>query len=174
MRRFSFGVGLQAGAGLHRCRGQLRTILRYNPKDAEIWLYLGDIAIYQGDELLARECYTRAATVQPEAAETVTEARSRVDLLDSSSRKVSRGRQLSQMVRSPGQRTTSMPVVSKDRFLRTEALAGILASLDDDADMSQLSRVTALKSTSPMCWTMCARRRCWGIAGSSLLTVRTR
>jgi tetratricopeptide (TPR) repeat protein len=57
----------------------LRRILRNNPNDAEAWLNLGDVAIYQGDELAARGHYTQAATIDPMATEIITQARMRLD-----------------------------------------------------------------------------------------------
>ncbi len=64
----------------------LRTILHNQPDDAETWMNLGDVAVYQGDELLARECYTRATQVDPRAPEIVAEARKRLDVMASVSR----------------------------------------------------------------------------------------
>lgn len=64
----------------------LRKVLRYNPADAETWLNLGDVAIFQGDEAFARECYLRATDTNPEARETIMEARKRLELLNESSR----------------------------------------------------------------------------------------
>jgi len=66
----------------------LRTILRYNPHDAEIWMNLGDVAVYQGDEVLARECYTRATQIDSNASQVVTEARQRLALMDEASRQI--------------------------------------------------------------------------------------
>jgi Tfp pilus assembly protein PilF len=65
---------------------RLRTILRYNPNDAEVWMNLGDVAVYQGDEVLARECYTRATRIDPAAAKTITEAKQRLALMTETSR----------------------------------------------------------------------------------------
>lgn len=64
---------------------RLRTILRYNAKDAETWMNLGDVAIFQGDELLARECYTRATQIDPEAEKVIAEAKERLALMSRSS-----------------------------------------------------------------------------------------
>ncbi len=61
----------------------LRTILRYRPDDAEIWLALGDVAVFQGDELLARECYLRASRIDPEATAVIADARQRLALMSS-------------------------------------------------------------------------------------------
>jgi len=58
--------------------GQLSRIVRIDPNDAEAWLNLGDVAIYQGDELLAREHYTKAATRNPNADDVVRRARLRL------------------------------------------------------------------------------------------------
>ena len=66
--------------------GALRSILRDSPNDAEVWMNLGDVAIFQGDEVLARECYTRASSIDPQATEIVANARKRLDLMASVSR----------------------------------------------------------------------------------------
>lgn len=60
---------------------RLRTILRADPADGEIWLNLGDVAVYQGDEILARDCYERAARIDPKATETIEQARRRLMLM---------------------------------------------------------------------------------------------
>jgi len=65
----------------------LRTVLRYDPKDAEVWMNLGDIAIYQGDEVLARECYVRASQIDPTATQVIADARKRLDLMAGVSRR---------------------------------------------------------------------------------------
>lgn len=70
---------------------QLRTILRYNPNDVEVWMNLGDLAIYQGDELLARECYMRASQMDPTASDIVSDARKRLTLLGEVSRTYAAG-----------------------------------------------------------------------------------
>jgi hypothetical protein len=69
---------------------RLRTILRYNPHDAEVWMNLGDVAIYQGDEALARDCYTRASQINPKAVETIAEAQQRLALMLETSRGIKR------------------------------------------------------------------------------------
>ncbi len=66
--------------------GLLRSILRHNPQDAEVWMNLGDIAVYQGDEVLAREAYTRSLQADPNAAQVIADANKRLELLESSSR----------------------------------------------------------------------------------------
>jgi cytochrome c-type biogenesis protein CcmH/NrfG len=60
---------------------RLRTILRYSPDDAEIWMNLGDIAVYQGDEILAQDCYTRASQIDPDKPEIIEAARKRLNLM---------------------------------------------------------------------------------------------
>jgi len=65
---------------------RLRAILRYNPNDAEVWMNLGDVAVYQGDEVLARDCYTRATNIDPQAAKTIAEAQQRLALMTETSR----------------------------------------------------------------------------------------
>ena len=57
----------------------LRRILRNDPTDAEAWLNLGDVAVYRGDELAAREHYNKATTIDPKATEVITQARMRLD-----------------------------------------------------------------------------------------------
>jgi cytochrome c-type biogenesis protein CcmH/NrfG len=64
----------------------LRTILEQKPNDAEIWMNLGDIAVYQGDELMARECYTRATEAEPSAEEIIAKAQKRLTLMAELSR----------------------------------------------------------------------------------------
>jgi len=59
----------------------LRTLLRYYPTDAEGWMNLGDVAVFQGDEVLARECYTRAANIDPQASQVIADAKQRLALL---------------------------------------------------------------------------------------------
>lgn len=65
---------------------RLRTILRYNPKDAETWMNLGDIGIFQGDELLARECYVRAVQIDEQASDIIEQAQKRLALMAEVSR----------------------------------------------------------------------------------------
>ena len=64
----------------------LRTVLRHNPNDAEVWMNLGDVAIYQGDEVFARECYLRATQIDPGATHVITDARKRLSLMAKVSR----------------------------------------------------------------------------------------
>jgi hypothetical protein len=66
--------------------GRLRMIVERFPDDAEAWMDLGDVAIYQGDDVSARDFYQRAATVEPSASSIVEAARTRLDLLLRSSR----------------------------------------------------------------------------------------
>ena len=84
---------LQGAAKVYRQRKdyasaarRLRTILRYNPKDAETWMNLGDIGIFQGDELLARECYVRAAQIDEQASDIIEQAQKRLALMAEVSR----------------------------------------------------------------------------------------
>ena len=57
---------------------QLGRIVQANPRDVEAWLNLGDVAVYQGDEPLALEHYTRAATLNPALAGIVQKAQRRM------------------------------------------------------------------------------------------------
>ena len=56
----------------------LERILRSSPKDVQTWLNLGDVAIYRGDELSAREHYHKAATLDPTATEVISRAQLRL------------------------------------------------------------------------------------------------
>ena len=47
---------------------------------------LGDVAVFQGDEVLARECYTRAAEIDPGATTVIEDARKRLALMAQVSR----------------------------------------------------------------------------------------
>ncbi len=85
--------GLQGSAKVLRQKNnysaaaeRLRTILRYNPKDAEVWMNLGDIAVYQGDEILARDSYLRATKIDPSATNVIDEAQKRLALMEKVSR----------------------------------------------------------------------------------------
>lgn len=60
---------------------QLTAIVRAQPRDVEAWLYLGDVAIYQGDELLAREHYQKASTLDPRATDIIEKAQLRLGSL---------------------------------------------------------------------------------------------
>lgn len=65
----------------------LRSILRYNPQDAEVWMNLGDVAVFQGDEALARESYLRAMQMDPGAKKVIEDARTRLELMTKVSRR---------------------------------------------------------------------------------------
>lgn len=58
---------------------KLFTIIERDPDDVETWLHLGDVAIYRGDEIDAREYYRKAATLQPDATSTIEKAEARLD-----------------------------------------------------------------------------------------------
>lgn len=60
---------------------QLGNIVRTDPNDVETWLHLGDVAIYQGDELLAAQHYQRGATRDPSDRGTIQKARMRLEHL---------------------------------------------------------------------------------------------
>lgn len=76
---------------------RIRTVLRYRPDDAEAWLALGDVAVFQGDELLARECYLRASRIDPNAVTIVEEAKQRLALMQETDRAVSTAAALRQV-----------------------------------------------------------------------------
>lgn len=65
---------------------KLRSLLRYNPNDAEAWMALGDIGVYKGDEILARECYTRAMHAKSGDAAVAADARQRLTLMTEAGR----------------------------------------------------------------------------------------
>lgn len=72
---------------------KLRTILKHHPDDAQTWMDLGDIGIYQGDELLARECYIKAGQVDSLGGGVKDQAHKRLALMaDVSRNQVGRGR----------------------------------------------------------------------------------
>lgn len=57
---------------------QLEALVRQNPNDVMGWLELGDVTLYQGDQVRAAEHYRRAATLDPAAAEVITMAKARL------------------------------------------------------------------------------------------------
>lgn len=65
---------------------RLRAVLRAHPQDADAWIRLGDLGIFQGDELLARECYLRAAKIDPQSTALVEEAQRRLLLMAEANR----------------------------------------------------------------------------------------
>jgi Flp pilus assembly protein TadD len=64
-----------------RASQNLRTVLRYNPNDAEAWMYLGDVAVFRGDDSAASEYYTRAKEIDPTATQVVEDAEHRLALM---------------------------------------------------------------------------------------------
>jgi len=64
----------------------LRTILTTDPKDAEIWMNLGDVAVFQGDEIMARQFYQRAIEADPAATQVIEDAQKRLALMTKVSR----------------------------------------------------------------------------------------
>lgn len=60
----------------------LRALLRIEPKDVQAWLRLGDVDMWRGDELSARDNYRKAATLDPDAHEVISQARLRLQNLD--------------------------------------------------------------------------------------------
>lgn len=88
-------AAILGAARVHRQRQEyesaaekLRSLLRYNPGDAEAWMALGDIGVYKGDEILARECYTRAMHAKSGDAAVVEDARQRLSLMTEAGRVV--------------------------------------------------------------------------------------
>lgn len=59
----------------------IERIVRQNPADARAWLNLGDIAVYRGDEIRAREYYDMAMTADATDAKTIEMARGRLKSL---------------------------------------------------------------------------------------------
>ena len=76
-------------AGLRRyddAADSLAKVARLNPRDVEAWMHLGDIAIRRGDEILARQNYEKAATLDPTAAAIVAAAKRRLANMEELSR----------------------------------------------------------------------------------------
>ena len=67
-------------------RAGSKTRVTTNPKDAEVWLQLGDVAVHQGDEVRAREYYTRASQIDPQASIVIADAQKRLALMAEVSR----------------------------------------------------------------------------------------
>lgn len=65
---------------------RLLTVLDHDSRDAETWLSLGDVAVFQGDELLAREAYQHALTADALAEGVIEDARKRMALMNEVSR----------------------------------------------------------------------------------------
>ncbi len=61
-----------------------RAIVKRQPSDASTWMKLGDVAVFEGDEIVARECYQRAVQVDPSSTEVVAEAQNRLALMNTS------------------------------------------------------------------------------------------
>ena len=58
---------------------RLLSIVQSDPNNIEAWLHLGDVAIYRGDQVSARDYYVKAATLRPEASDVVARARARLE-----------------------------------------------------------------------------------------------
>jgi tetratricopeptide (TPR) repeat protein len=65
----------QAAESLHK-------LLRLYPRDVAAWLYLGDVEMRRGDELAARDYYTKASTIDPNAEDVISRARQRLANMD--------------------------------------------------------------------------------------------
>ncbi|MCP4593942.1 MAG: tetratricopeptide repeat protein [bacterium] len=59
----------------------LAHLLEQSPTDAESWLTLGDVAMSRGDELMAREHWHKAATVDAATGKVIERAQARLDSL---------------------------------------------------------------------------------------------
>jgi cytochrome c-type biogenesis protein CcmH/NrfG len=64
----------------------LRSWLRYNPNDGEAWMALGDIGVFKGDEVLARECYVRAMHAKSGNAAIAQDAQERLTMMSETRR----------------------------------------------------------------------------------------
>lgn len=87
-------AALEGMARVHMQRGEfpsagelLERVVRKHPDSAQTWMNLGDIALKQGDEIRARECYHRAATVDPAAVEVVVAVQKRLENMEALSRR---------------------------------------------------------------------------------------
>jgi hypothetical protein len=58
---------------------RLLAIVERDPNNIEAWLHLGDVAIYRGDQVSARDYYVKAATLKPDAGEIVARAKARLE-----------------------------------------------------------------------------------------------
>jgi len=63
---------------------RLRTLLHHFPEDAEAWLALGDVSVYQGDNLKARDNYLRATRMAAESDRVTVDAKKRLEMLSDS------------------------------------------------------------------------------------------
>lgn len=61
-----------------RAAAELGLLLDADPRDAEAWLELGDVALWRGDEALAREGWRRAESVDGGSDEVAEKARARL------------------------------------------------------------------------------------------------
>jgi cytochrome c-type biogenesis protein CcmH/NrfG len=68
---------------------KLHQVVDAHPQDAESWLHLGDIAVYRGDEVAARQCYVKANQLAADDAATSKRAQQRLDALPSLTRQFS-------------------------------------------------------------------------------------
>ncbi len=59
-------------------REALERLLGQRPDDVRGWLSLGDLAMFQGDQVRARNCYEQAARRDPEATDVIAAARARL------------------------------------------------------------------------------------------------
>lgn len=76
---------------LGQAQETLHRVVDANPKDAESWLHLGDIAVYRGDEVTARQCYVKAVKLSATDAALGKRARQRLDALPSLTRQYRQG-----------------------------------------------------------------------------------
>lgn len=67
---------------LERAGEHLKHIVDCDPNDARTWMDLGDVMLKRGDDVGARECYHRAATVDPRATDVAAAVQKRLDNLD--------------------------------------------------------------------------------------------
>ena len=81
----------------------LNRLIRRDANDVEAWLNLGDVAIYRGDELQARDCYRKAATLDPEATEIIARARLRLQNIGGLRQRYDEGRETSRPDRGASQ-----------------------------------------------------------------------
>jgi hypothetical protein len=61
-------------------RQTLERLLLLTPLDAEAWLYYGDVAMFSGDRIAARDAWSKASTIDKVDSETRRRAQKRLDM----------------------------------------------------------------------------------------------
>ena len=64
----------------NRQRQTLERLLLLTPLDAEAWLYYGDVVMFSGDRIAARDAWSKASTIDKVDSETRRRAQKRLDM----------------------------------------------------------------------------------------------